>query len=63
MTNHSIPKPNQSNRIDEKVHGNLKDILELVETFEFAKFFELTEETFNEESADNKMKDDISYTL
>jgi hypothetical protein len=36
ITNYSIPKNNQSNiRIDEEVHGNLKDILELVEAFEF----------------------------
>ena len=34
-----------------------------VEAFEFAKFFELTKENINEESADNAVTDYSSYTV
>jgi hypothetical protein len=44
------------------VDGNLKNILELVEIFGLEKFFELTTVNINEESADNTVTDDISYT-
>ena len=40
LTNHSITKPYQSGiRIDVKFDGNLKNILERVEAFEFKNFF------------------------
>jgi hypothetical protein len=64
ITNHSIPKPNQSHvRIDKIVDGTLGDILELTEAFEFKKFFEAATVDIIEESADNTVIDDISYTL
>jgi hypothetical protein len=64
ITNHSIPKPNQSDtRINKKIDGNLKNVLELVEAFEFEKFFELRTVNISEESADDTVTDDISYTL
>ena len=37
--------------------------MELVEAFEFRKFFEVTTVDISEESADNTETDDISYTL
>jgi hypothetical protein len=64
ITNHSIPKPNQSdNRINKENDGELENILELVEAFEFEKFFELRTVSISEESADDTVTDDISYTL
>jgi len=64
ITNHSIPKPNQSDNInDKKVDGNLENILELVEAFEFEKFLELRTVNISEESADDTVTDDTSYTL
>jgi hypothetical protein len=64
ITNHSIPRPNQSDIIiDKNVNGNLKNILELVEAFEFEEFFESTTVDIKEESVDNTVIDDISYTL
>jgi hypothetical protein len=64
ITNHAIPKPNQSDvRIIEKVDGNLKNISELVEAFEVEKFFELATVNISEELTDNAVTDDISYTL
>jgi hypothetical protein len=43
ITNHPIPKPNQSDiRTDKNIDGNSKNIVELVEAFEFEKFFEST---------------------
>ena len=64
MTNHAIPKPNHSDvRINEKVEENLKNILELAEAFEFEKFFDLTTVNISEESTNNAVTDDISYTL
>jgi hypothetical protein len=40
ITKRFIPKPNQSDiRIEDKVDGNLKNVLELVEAFEAEKFF------------------------
>jgi len=41
----------------------LKNILELAEAFKLEKFFELTTVNISEESADNTVTDDISYTL
>jgi hypothetical protein len=39
ITNHPIPKPNQSDiRTDKNIDGNLKNIVELAETFEFETF-------------------------
>jgi hypothetical protein len=64
ITNNSIPKPNQSEiRTDKNTDGNMKNILELAEAFEFEKFFESTTVNNSEESADNTVTDDISYTL
>jgi len=64
ITNHSIPKPNQSNiRTDKNIDGNLENILELAEAFEFDKSFELTTVYIREELVDNTVTDDISYTL
>ena len=64
ITNHSIPKPNQSDsRSVENVDRNFRNILELVETFEFEKFFELTTVDTKENSDDNAATDEISYTL
>ena len=64
ITNHSIPKPNQSDiRTDKNTDGNLENILELAEAFEFEKIFELTTVNIREESADNTVTDDVSYTL
>jgi len=37
--------------------------LELAETFEFEKIFELTTVNIREESADNTVTDDITYNL
>jgi len=64
ITNRPIPKPNQSDiRINKKVDGNLENTLELVETFKFEKFFELTTENISEHSADNAvMTSAIPYT-
>ena len=63
-TNHSIFKANESDiRIEEKVDTNLKNVLELVEAFEFEKLFELTTVNVNEESTDNTVTDDIIYSL
>jgi len=39
------------------------NIFELVKTFEFEKFFELTIVNISVESTDNTATDDISYTL
>jgi hypothetical protein len=40
ITNNFIPKPNQSDiRTDKNIDENLKNILELVEAFEFEKNF------------------------
>jgi hypothetical protein len=64
ITNYSIPKPNKSDiRTNKKVDGNLKNILELGEAFEFDKFCELTTVNISEESDDNTVTDDTSYTL
>jgi len=64
ITDHSIPKPNQSDvRIIENVDGNLKNILELAEAFEFQEFFDLTTVNISEESTNNAVTDDVSYTL
>ena len=41
----------------------MKNILELAEAFKLEKFFELTTVNISEESADNTVTDDISYTL
>jgi len=41
----------------------LKNILELVEAFEFEKLFELTTVNVNEESTDNTVTYDIIYSL
>jgi len=57
ITNHSIPKPNQSEtRINKENDANLENILELVEAFEFEKFFELRPVNISEESADDTVK-------
>jgi hypothetical protein len=64
ITNQSIHKHNQSDIInDRNVDGNLKNVLELFEAFEFEKFFKSTTVDINEESAENTERDDISYTL
>jgi len=64
ITNHSIPKPNQSDtRTDKNIDGNLENILELDEAFEFEKFFELTTANIREELVDDTVTDNISYTL
>ena len=64
ITDHSIPKPNESDvRINEKVDGNLKNILERAEAFEFEKFFELTTVDISDESTNNAVTDDVSSTL
>jgi len=64
ITNHSIPKPNQSGiRTDKNIEGNLENILELAEAFEFEKFFELTTVNIREELVNNTLIDDISYIL
>jgi hypothetical protein len=63
ITENTIPKPNQSDiRADRNSDGNL-NILELVKTFEFEKFFELTTVNISGESMDNTATGDISYTL
>ena len=64
ITNYSIPKPNQSDiRTDKNIDGNLENILELGEAFEFEKIFQLTAVNIREETADNTATDDISCTL
>jgi len=64
ITNHSIPKLNQSDkRTDKNIDGNLENILELTEAFAFEKFFELTTANIREELVDDTVTDDISYTL
>ena len=64
ITNLSIPNPNQSDiRTDKNIDGNLENILEHAEVFEFEKFFELSTVNFREELVDNTLTDDISYTL
>jgi len=63
ITENNISNPNQSNsRADRISDGNL-NILELVKTFEFEKFFELTTVNISGESTDNTATDDIGYTL
>ena len=64
ITNHSIPKSNQSDtRTDKNIDGNLENILELAEAFEFEKFFELTTTNIREELDDDTVTNDISFTL
>jgi hypothetical protein len=64
ITNHSISKPNQSDsRLDGNIGRNFRNILELVEGFEFEKFFELRTVNTNEKSPDNAVTDEIGFTL
>jgi hypothetical protein len=63
MTETSIPKPNQSNIKADRINDGNLNILELVKTFEFEKFFKLTTVDISGESTDNTATGDNSYTL
>jgi hypothetical protein len=63
MTKHFIPKPNQSDITADRISNRHLDILEIVKTFEFEKFLELTTVNFSRESTDKITTGDTSYTL
>jgi hypothetical protein len=63
MTENTIPKPNQSNIRSDRINDENLNILELIKTFEFEKFFESTTVGSRGESTDNTAACDMSYIL
>jgi hypothetical protein len=64
ITNYSTAEPKETeNKSDKIVEEKLNNIVELVEDFEFEKFFETIAVKTNDGAVDNSVMEDFSYTL